>query len=79
MQLHIVGSKEGAWLGARCHKFSENKNVDAIGKLEDQNYLKKVSIRYLESIVQKGEEIVEDVAQRIKVGYLKWTKKKGYL
>ena len=41
-------------------------------KSEDQIIPRKDQCRYFESIIQKGQEINEDVTHKIKVGWLKW-------
>jgi hypothetical protein len=41
--------------------------------------LKKDIFRYLGSMLQKNEDIDEDVSHRIKVGWLKWRQASGVL
>jgi hypothetical protein len=52
--------------------FSATTQEDGDVRLDDQVVPKKDTFRYLGSMLQKDEDIDEDVSYRIKVGWLKW-------
>ena len=52
---------------------------DVIIKLEDQIIQRKEHFRYLGLVIQKNEEIHENVTHRIKADWLKWRNALGVL
>jgi hypothetical protein len=52
--------------------FSATTQEEEDVRLDDQVVPKKDTFRYLGSMLQKNEDIDEDVSHRIKAGLLKW-------
>ncbi|XP_070030106.1 uncharacterized protein [Nicotiana sylvestris] len=61
-------------------KFSDGTHdADVEVKLDDQVISKRASFKYLGSIIQANREIDEDVAHRIRAGWMKWRLASGIL
>ncbi|PVH64663.1 hypothetical protein PAHAL_2G327100 [Panicum hallii] len=59
--------------------FSPTRHEDGDVSLEGQVVAKKVTFRYLGSILQKDGDVDEDVRHRISAGWLKWRQTSGVL
>jgi hypothetical protein len=61
------------------YDFSATTQEEGSVRLDGQVVPKKDTFRYLESMLQKDEDIDEDVSYRIKVHWLKWRQVSGVL
>jgi hypothetical protein len=61
------------------YNFSATTQEEGDARLDGQVVPKKDTFRYLGSILQKDEDIDEDVSHRIKAGWLKWRQASGVL
>jgi hypothetical protein len=59
--------------------FSATTKEEGDVRLDGQVVPKKDTVRYLGSMLQKNEDIDEDVSHRIKVSWLKWRQASGVL
>jgi hypothetical protein len=59
--------------------FSATTQEEGDARLDGQVVPKKDTFRYLGSMLQKDEDIDEDLSHRIKTGWLKWRKVSGVL
>jgi hypothetical protein len=59
--------------------FSATTQEEGDVRLDDQVVPKKDTFRYLGSMLQKNENIDEDVSHRIKVSWLKWRQASGVI
>jgi hypothetical protein len=59
--------------------FSATTQEEEDVRLDGQVVPKKDTFRYLGSMLQKNEDIDEDVSHRIKVGWLNWRQTSGVL
>ena len=59
--------------------FSATSHEDGDVRLDGQVVTKKDTFRYLESILQKDDDIDEDVRHRISAEWLKWCQASGIL
>jgi hypothetical protein len=59
--------------------FSATTQEEGDVRLDGQVVLKKDTFRYLGSMLQKDEDIDEDLSHRIKAGWLKWRHASGVL
>jgi hypothetical protein len=59
--------------------FSATTQEEGDVRLDGQVVPKKDTFRYLGSMLQKDEDIDEDVSHRIKVGWLNWCQASGVL
>jgi hypothetical protein len=62
----------------RCD-FGTTINEDGDVSLGDQVVLKKDTLHYLGSMLQRDGDIDEDVSHRIKAGWMKWRQASGVL
>ena len=61
-------------------KFSQNRSRnEGVVKIDNQDIPQSDQFRYLGSIMHKKRDIVDDVAHRIRVGWLKWRGGSGVL
>jgi hypothetical protein len=61
------------------YNFSATTQEEGDARLDGQVVPKKDTFRYLGSMLQKDEDIDEDVSHRIKAGWLKWRQASGVL